>query len=63
MRTVKAKVLDSTHLELCQPIFSQSGEYVNISIPEEDEDHLWCEASRKHFFDSYSDGDSVYDKI
>ncbi len=44
MRTVKAKVLDSTHLELCQPIFSQSGEYVNISIPEEDEDHLW----RKH---------------
>lgn len=34
MRIVKAKVLDSTHLELCQPIFFQTGEYVNISIPE-----------------------------
>ncbi len=34
MRIVKAKVLDSTHLELCQPVFFQTGEYVNISIPE-----------------------------
>ncbi len=63
MRIVKAKVVDSTHLELCQPILFQSGEYVNISIPEGEEGHLWREASGKHFFNSYSDEDSVYDKI
>ncbi|MCP4657937.1 MAG: hypothetical protein GY856_21220 [bacterium] len=33
MRTVAARVLDATHLELTEPIPSRPGQYIEISIP------------------------------
>ncbi len=33
-RTVAARVLDATHLELTEPIPSRPGKYIEISIPE-----------------------------
>ena len=63
MRVVKAKVLDLTHLELGQPVSLKSGEYVSISITEDEEENLWQDASKKHFFDSYSEADSIYDQV
>ena len=33
MRTLAAKVLDSTHLELSEPIFGRPGQYIEVSIP------------------------------
>jgi hypothetical protein len=33
MRMVAARVLDATHLELTEPIFSRPGQYIEISVP------------------------------
>jgi hypothetical protein len=38
MKIIKAKVLDSTHLELSQPITAQPGDYIVTSTPEEAEE-------------------------
>lgn len=37
MKTICAKVLDSTHLELSQPIPARTGELIQIAIPDEEE--------------------------
>ncbi len=54
MRTIKAKILDSTHLELKQPISAQRGEYILVSILDDREDRIWHEAAKKHFLEAYS---------
>ena len=64
MKTITAKILDPTHLELSQPISTQPGEFIHISIPDEDEgDHLWLEEAKKHFLEAYDDEDAIYDKL
>ena len=64
MRIITAKILDSTHLELSQPILAKPGESIQISIPDEDEDdRLWREAAKKHFLEAYDDEDGIYDKL
>jgi hypothetical protein len=64
MKIIKAKILDSTHLELNQPISAQPGDYIVISIPEEmEEDEEWREAARKHFLEAYDDQDAIYDQL
>jgi hypothetical protein len=64
MKTIKAKILDSTHLELSQPIAAQPGDYIVISIPEEgEEDEAWQEMSRKHFLEAYDEQDAIYDQL
>ena len=64
MKTIKAKILDSTHLELSQPIAAQPGEYIQISIPDDgEEDRLWQESAKKHFLEAYDDQDAIYDKL
>ncbi len=64
MKTITAKILDPTHLELSQPVPVQPGEVIRISIPDEnEEDRLWQEAGKKRFFDAYSDEDALYDKL
>lgn len=64
MKIVKAKILDERHLELSQPISAKPGEFIMISIAdEEEEDQLWREAAKKHFLESYDDQDSIYDDL
>ena len=38
MRTLEAKILDSTHLELGEPISGQPGHHVKISIRDDEEE-------------------------
>jgi hypothetical protein len=42
MKIIEAKILDTTHLELTQPISAERGKYIRISIPDErEEEYLW----------------------
>ncbi len=64
MKTITAKVLDPTHLELSQPISASPGESIQIAIAEEGVDEgLWRDAARKRFLDTYDPADSVYDRL
>lgn len=64
MRIVVAKVLDSTHLELSQPLPIQPGESIQISIPEDGEDEqAWRAAAKQHFLEAYDDSDDIYDEL
>jgi len=64
MIVIQAKILDSTHLELRQPILAKQGKDILISIPDEsEEDHLWQDVSKKHFLEAYSDQDAIYDQL
>ncbi|MCR4290999.1 MAG: hypothetical protein NUV86_12160 [Candidatus Scalindua sp.] len=64
MKVISAKVLDSTHLELSQPITLQPGINIEISIPDENEDDKrWKKLAKKRFFESYDEQDSIYDNI
>jgi len=64
MKIITAKILDSIHLELSQPILAQPGVFIQISIPEDDEElRLWQEAAKKHFLESYDEADAIYDEL
>lgn len=64
MKIIKAKIIDPTHLELIHPITIQPGEFIKISIPDENEDErVWREAARKHFLEAYDDKDAIYDEL
>jgi len=64
IKTIKATVLDATHLELSQPIPAQQGAYIQICIVDDkEEDRLWQEASKKHFLKAYEEDDAIYDKL
>lgn len=64
MKTVDAKVLDPTHLELSSPISVAPGESIRIAIPEEGEDaSLWRETARKRFLEAYDESDAIYDRL
>ena len=64
MKTISAKVLDPTHLELSQPISVSPGESIRIVVPDdEDDDALWKDAANKRFLDAYDGADSVYDRL
>ncbi len=64
MTIVEAKILDSTHLELSQPILIKPGKYIRVSIGEEiDEEQLWLKTAKKRFLEAYDDQDSLYDEL
>jgi len=63
MKLIKAKVLDSTHLELSQPITPPSGELIEIVIPDDDEEQLWRRAGRDRLAQAYDPQDAIYDKL
>lgn len=64
MRIISATILDSTHLELSQPLEAAPGEVIQISLPEADEDAAtWREAARQRLLDAYADEDAVYDEL
>jgi hypothetical protein len=65
MQIISARILDSTHLELSQPIDALPGDVVQISVsaPADDEGKLWREAALLHLMNSYADEDAVYDDL
>ncbi|HEY5867654.1 MAG TPA: hypothetical protein VI542_19200 [Candidatus Tectomicrobia bacterium] len=64
MKIIKAKILDSTHLELSQPIDAEPGNYIVISVAEEaEEEEAWQEMSGQHFLEAYDDQDAIYDQL
>lgn len=65
MRLISAKILDSTHLELSQPLDALPGEVIQISLPSEKEDEMaiWREAAKQQLLDAYADEDAIYDDL
>ena len=62
MQLINAKVLDSRHLELSQPIPAIPGESIQISIPDT-EDKMWTAAAMENLLKAYAPEDSIYDKL
>lgn len=60
MKTLEARVLDSTHLELSEPLTTARGERVRIVVSEESADTLWHQAVQQSFLDAYADQDQIY---
>ncbi len=65
MRTIDAKILDPTHLELSQPLDAVPGEVIKIALASsgEDEMAMWRQASLQHLLDAYADEDAIYDEL
>jgi hypothetical protein len=65
MRVITAKILDSTHLELSQPLELSPGEVIEISLPSKTDDEMavWRDAAKRHLLDAYADEDAVYDEL
>jgi hypothetical protein len=64
MKLVTAIVVDSTHLELNEPIHQEPGKRVVISISEEEMiDGVWQQAGMKNFLQAYDEQDSLYDEL
>ena len=65
MRVISATILDSTHLELSQPLDASPGDVIQISLPTEAGDEMapWRDAAKQHLLDAYADEDAVYDEI
>ena len=60
MKTLNAKLLDSTHLESKQPILSKTYVPKKIDI---DEGVVLKESATRHFLESYVAQDDIYDQI
>jgi hypothetical protein len=64
MKTISAKVLDATHLELSEPISAAPGESIHIAIPEVGEDEpIWKDAARRRFLEAFDEADAIYDRL
>jgi hypothetical protein len=64
MKVITAKILDSTHLELSQPIHAPKGKFIRITISDDSEDdRLWRDAAKEHLLDAYEAEDAIYDEI
>jgi hypothetical protein len=65
VRVIFAKILDSTHLELSQPLDAAPGEVIQITLPTASDDEMvvWHEAAKRHLLDAYADEDAIYDEL
>jgi hypothetical protein len=63
MKTISAKVLDPTHLELSQPISAKEGDLIEISISVDEDDRFWKAAATQGFLSSYDPADAIYDRL
>ena len=64
MKTITARILDSTHLELSVPVAVPKGEYIQVSIPDTNGgEKLWLETGKKHFLEAFTEDDAIYDKL
>ncbi len=62
MRTLDARVIDPTHLELAEPISFPPGERLQIVIVDKDDEGAdWHQAARESFAGAYDDQDAIYD--
>ena len=63
MKIVSARVLDTRHLELSEPIAAKEGDLIEISIPDPDEaDVLWKTAAPRQTLTAYDAADAIYDE-
>jgi hypothetical protein len=65
MKTIKAKIMDPTHLELSQPIPAPPGRdiLITISEPGDVEEAAWRDAASQHLLQAYDEQDSIYDAV
>lgn len=65
MKTIKARIVDPTHLELSQPVSARLGNDILISIPEpgDAEEAAWRDAASRHLLQAYDDQDAIYDAV
>lgn len=64
MKMLTAILVDSTHLELSQPLAVPLGASLQILLPEDgDAEPLWRDAAQQHFLEAYSDQDALYDDL
>lgn len=64
MKIMTATLVDSTHLELSQPLAVPLGASLQIAIAEEgEEEHLWRDAAKQHCLDAYGEQDAIYDDL
>jgi hypothetical protein len=66
MRTIAAKIIDATHLELLQPLEATTpGAVIQISLPSASdlEGESWRLAARDRLLEAYCDEDAVYDAL
>ncbi len=64
MKTLSARVLDPTHLELAEPLSSRAGEWVRVLVSKKDtEDADWQRSAEERFLSAYDDQDSLYDEL
>ena len=61
---IKAKIIDSLHLELNHPIALEPGQIIEIFIANEnDENTVWRGTAKNHFFNAYDEQDAIYDAL
>ena len=63
MKTITARVLDPTHLELSQPVPAKAGDLIEISIQEDEHEEFWKAAAEQKFFSAYDPADAIYDSV
>ena len=65
MKVIHATILDSTHLELLEPLSARPGAEIQISVLDQDDDQNndWKKNSEQNFLKAYSDQDSLYDQL
>lgn len=64
MKVITAKILDRTHLELSQPLSDLVGEYIQISVPDlNEEEELWKKLGKNYLLEAYAPEDAIYDEI
>ncbi len=63
MKMLTAKVLDSTHLELAEPLASSPGEVVEIRLVDKDEEESWRLLGSESFLRAYDEEDAIYDDL
>jgi hypothetical protein len=60
MRTPEARILDSRHLELTEPLSAPPGDLIRIAITDgEGEMDLWRRAGRQRFLEVYDPADGI----
>lgn len=65
MQLISAKILDSTHLELSQPLEAPPGDIIQISVPSDGDEEMsiWRDAAKQRLSNAYADGDAIYDEL
>jgi len=62
MKVIKAKIIDSKHLELEEPLSGKIGQVIEVVLAE-NKDNSWKDKAKNHFFKMYSEEDSIYDEV